>query len=108
MGDDEKDVILTYKPAPPRADRPAMSIKVRVPAKWPPYGAQLRIECVAREAAGRALQPREGEPRAALRFSLNGEVLTSALVDAGGEELVDLDAAIEALVREGEKVRAAR
>ena len=50
------------------------------------------------ETGAAALQPGGGgaRPPASLRFSLNGEVLKSALLVEDGEELVDLDGAIAA------------
>lgn len=82
--------------------------RLAAPAKWPAYGAQLRVDVLLSrsesETAAAALQPTGiggARPPASLRFSLNGEVLKSALLVEDGEELVDLDGAIAACAAVG-------
>lgn len=72
------------------------------PAAWPPYGAQLHVELLE-EQAGTEARPRGFY----LRFSLNGEPLRCALVDAvAPTPLLSLDAAARAAV-EWERICAA-
>lgn len=64
------------------------------PAAWPPYGSQLHVELLE-EKVGTEARPRGFY----LRFSLNGESLRCALVDAAAPTpLLALDAAARAAI----------